>query len=98
MALINPVEIATRGYDGHVFIETPYVARDIGNAPGWFIWARNGEKYGRFPDARGAYVKLIAWPIVKTRRRPNWNGPVRAGWKTRKEALAALASIQDLIV
>lgn len=84
---MNGVEIETRNYSGHVFSEF-YVQRNPGLAPGWFVFGRNAEKYGRLPDGRGAYVMLCARPDVRPRRHPHYNGQVRRGWHLKRQAQA----------
>lgn len=66
------------------FTEGLHVRRDAPRA-GWFIFGRNGEKYGRDSDGRGAYVKCVAWRAETRHGRP-------LGWRTRREALATLPS------
>lgn len=83
------MNFSNQGYDGHVF--GAFEVRKDGSAgPGWFIFGRNSIKYGKLADGRGAYVKLCGYRAEGTSK--NYNGRVRLGWKTRKEALAALAA------
>lgn len=94
---MGEIECGFVGYSGHKFTEDLHVRRDSGHAPGWFIFGRNSEKYGKKPDGKGAYVSLVARPAVKARRHPHYNVQVRRGWRTRREALAALATVQAAI-
>lgn len=84
---MNGVEIQTVNYSGHTFTDY-FVAPNRGNAPGWFVYGRNAEKYGKLPDGRGAYVALVARPDVKPHRHPHYNCQVRRGWHTKREAQA----------
>lgn len=79
------VEIETVNYSGHSFSDF-YVSKDAGHAPGWFVYGRNSEKYGKRQDGSGAYVMLCARPAVKPRRHPHYNCRVRRGWSTKREA------------
>ena len=72
----------TPDVDGFTF----YVARDTTRAPGWYIFG--AEKYGRRPDGKGAYVMLCAWPNMPARKRFRYNGPVKRGWRLKREAMA----------
>ena len=54
---------------------------DYGLAPGWFVFGRNPE-YG------DNLVMLRARPDVKARQHPHFNGKVRRGWHTKREAQA----------
>lgn len=75
------------GYDGSNFRDG-FEPRQDHSGPGWFVFARNAEKYGTLPDGRGAYVALVAWPDKPRRACPNYNGRVRRGWRTKREAQA----------
>lgn len=44
----------------------------------WYVYGRNGEKYGHLPDGKGAYIKRCAWPTEK-------NGLAR-GWSNKRAA------------
>jgi hypothetical protein len=89
---------ANVSYSGHRFGDY-FAAQRETCAPGWFIYGRNSEKYGMHPDGRGIYVMLVAQPDVPPRRRPNYNGTARRGWRTKREAervAAYLAANPDL--
>lgn len=73
-------------YSGHTFAD--FEVRRDHKGPGWFIFGRNSEKYGRLPDGRGAYVKLCAWPDRPRRRVRGWNAPVQCGWPRKRDAQA----------
>lgn len=79
-------------YSGHVFNEDYYIA-ECNEGPGWYIFGRNSEKYGKFPDGRGVYVMLIARPDLPPRAHKHYNGKVRRGWRRKHEAKAALAAL-----
>lgn len=83
-----------KGYDGSVFIEDPEVRRDRSMGPGFFIFARNSEKYGKRPDGKGNYVKRVAWPDGKRRYHVHYNGPVLHGWRLKRDAEKALADLK----
>ena len=72
---------------GYIFTDF-YVCKDHGLSPGWFIFGRNKVKYGIHDDGKGAYVMLCARPSVKPRKHPHYNGKVKRGWHTKKEAQA----------
>jgi hypothetical protein len=79
------VEIETVNYSGHSFSD--FEARqDTSRGPGWFVFGRNAEKYGTRTDGKGAYVMLCARPSVAPRRHQHYNGMVRRGWHTKREA------------
>lgn len=81
------MNFSNEGYDGSKFYGF-YVAKDA-VCPGWLIYGRNAEKYGRNRDTgRGNYVMLCGY--VREGKWPKRNGKVRIGWRTRKEAQAAL--------
>ena len=88
------IQIETKGYDGNVFIEDPYVDRDPSSGPGWFIFARNSVKYGKKADGKGAYVKRVAWPDGKRRYHVHYNSPVQHGWRLKRDAVAALDNLK----
>lgn len=83
-----------KGYDGSVFIEDPEVRKDGSIGPGWFIFARNSEKYGKFTNGKGAYVKKVAWPDGKRRYHVHYNSPVLHGWRLKRDAEKALADLK----
>lgn len=83
-----------KNYSGHVFIEDPEVRKDGSTGPGWFIFARNSEKYGKFPNGKGAYVKLVAWPDGKRRYHVHYNSPVLHGWRLKRDAQKALEDLK----
>jgi len=84
------MNFSREGYDGTLFTDF-FVARDTCAAgPGWFIYGRDKKKYGTFPDGRGRYVMLCDY--VRQGKARNYNGRVRIGWRTKREASAALAA------
>jgi hypothetical protein len=74
-------------YDGHTFHDF-YVDIDGSTGPGYFIFGRNKVKYGTYPNGLGRYVMLCGYRVSKGHR--YYNGKVRHGWRTKKEAQAAL--------
>jgi len=76
------------GYDGTLFADY-FVARDAAG-PGWFIHGRDKTKYGVHHDGpnkgKGCYVLLCGYVREGTAR--NYNGRVRIGWRTKREAQA----------
>jgi hypothetical protein len=78
-------ELETENYSGHTFSDF-FVQRDTSRGPGWFVFGRNGEKYGRKPNGEGAYIMLCARPNVRARRHVHYNGLVKRGWNTKREA------------
>lgn len=81
------MNFSNEGYDGSLFHDF-YVARDPITGPGWFIFGRNKEKYGVSANGKGRYGMLCGYRVHKGAR--NYNGQVRHGWRTKREALAAL--------
>lgn len=73
-------------YKGRVFDQF-HARQDSGTGPGWFIFGRNPE-YG------GKLVRLCGKPNRPRRRHVHYNGAVWHGWKTKRAALEALATIQ----
>ena len=70
----------TTDYKGRVFDR--FEARQaVGYAPGWLV-------YGRNPEYGDRLIKVCARPNVKPRKFKLWNGLVRRGWKTKREAQA----------
>lgn len=78
------------GYDGTVFRDY-YAARCPHSGPGWFIFGRDSQKYGTLPNGKGAYVRLCGYRHI--RNHPHYNGKVRHGWRTRREALEQIRSL-----
>lgn len=85
---IEIVRVETASYDGHEFREDFHARQDWATGPGWYVFARNGEKYGRSADGRGSYVKLVARPAVKPRRHPHYSCKVERGFRTKAQAEA----------
>lgn len=81
------INFSREGYDGTIFSDF-FVARGTHEGPGWFIYGRDTKKYGTFPDGRGRYVMLCGYRIRRGAR--NYNGQVRHGWPTKREAEAML--------
>lgn len=81
------INFSREGYDGTLFNDFE-VRRDSASGPGWFIFGRDPKKYGTFPDGRGRYVMLCGYRVRKGHR--NYNGAVRHGWRTAREAKAML--------
>lgn len=81
------IDLVTTNYDGHAFDDF-FVSRDTSSAPGWFVFGRNSEKYGRRDDGKGAYIMLCARPDVPPRRHQHYNGPVQRGWPRKADAQA----------
>lgn len=73
-------------HEGYVF--TDFEARQSKcDGPGWFVFGSNIEKYGiHRASGKGYYIKLCARPDVKARAHPHYNGKVRRGWRTKREA------------
>ena len=65
-----------------------FVAKAPAYGPGWYIYGRCLTDY--LPDG---IVTMVARPDVAPRKYPLWNGRVRRGWHTKREALAALATL-----
>jgi hypothetical protein len=86
------IEVQTLNYHGFTFADF-YASRDDHMAPGWFVFGRDSTKYGKMPDGRGAYIMLCARPAVKPRHSRNYNGQVRRGWATKREADAVAAEL-----
>lgn len=89
-----PFILETVNYSGHAF-SAFYVRRDPGHGPGWYVFGRNAEKYGRKDDGSGAYVMRCAWPDRKPRRHPHYNGLVQAGWRLKREAQAVADALNS---
>ena len=77
------------GYDGTQFGDL-HVRRDSSSGPGWFIFGRDARKYGVNEKGEGVYVLLCGYRF--RRHHVHYNGPVRHGWRTKRDALAALAT------
>ncbi|MDR3502943.1 MAG: hypothetical protein P4L79_10195 [Legionella sp.] len=91
--IVHDIVVETKGYDGYIFIESAF-ARKGCPEPGWFIFARNGEKYGRgLETGKGNYIKMVAWPNLPLRHMKHYNGLVKRGFKSRKAALAAMEQL-----
>lgn len=88
------IVVETVNYSGHVFADF-HARRDPSTAPGWFVFGRNGEKYGRLRDGDGAYIMLCARPEVAPRRHPHYNGPVQRGWHRKSEAQAVADHLNE---
>lgn len=58
------------------------------HGPGWFV-------YGRNPDYYGGLVYLCGRPDVKPRQCAHYNGKVRRGWRTKREAAAVAARLNS---
>lgn len=72
-------------HEGYVFADF-FPMRDH-TGPGWFVFGRNPLKYGcRDDDGSGRYIKLCAFPDKPERRHVHYNGPVRHGWRTKRDA------------
>lgn len=56
--------------------------------PGWYVWGRNPE-YG------DNLIRLCGRPDVAPRRHPHYNGPVRRGWHTKREAAAIATKLNN---
>lgn len=82
---MDAVEWSSVDWKGRVFTDY-YVDRAPGSGPGWYIWGQNAEYDGRLRF-------LCGRPAVKARRLKHWNGRVRRGWATKKEAERVLAEI-----
>ena len=57
--------------------------------PGWYIYGRCLTDYRPV-----GIITVVARPDVAPRKYSLWNGRVRRGWRTKREALAALATVQ----
>lgn len=68
-----------------------FVSKDPVKGPGWFILGRN-EEYG------GRLVRNCGFPHRKPRKHVHYNGKVQMGWRTKKEALAALEEVQKALL
>ena len=80
------MNFSNEGWDGSKFHD--FHVRKDSTGPGWFIFGRNAEKYGRDENGKGRYVMLCGY--VQERRHPHYNGKVRHGWRLKKEAQSAL--------
>ena len=78
-------ELETENYGGYQF-DHFYAARDTTRGPGWYVFG--AEKYDRKADGKGAYVMLCARPNMPARKRFGYNGPVKRGWRLKREAMA----------
>ena len=77
---IDNVLIETVDYKGRVF-DRLEARRDPSSGPGWFVFGRN-EGYGDM------LVKLCARPDRPLRGHAHYNGKVRFGWRTKRDAQA----------
>lgn len=84
------MNFSSEGYDGLKF-GAFYVDKGASaEGPGWFIYGRNCEKYGRNAFGDGAYHMLCGYVREGTAR--HYNGKVRIGWRTKRAAQQALAA------
>jgi hypothetical protein len=74
-----------RDYAGRVYGEF-FVQRAPERGPGWFI-------YGRAQRVSASVVTLVARPNVPLRRTRHYNGLAMMGWRTKRDALAAIAEL-----
>jgi hypothetical protein len=81
------MNFSREGYDGTLFADF-HVRQSSSDGPGWFIFGRDKNKYGVNVEGRGCYVLLCGF--VRCGRARNYNGEVRIGWRTKREAQAAL--------
>jgi hypothetical protein len=77
---IESAEVELVDYKGRVYRQF-HARRDPSHGPGWYVFGRN-EGYG------DRLVMCCARPAVKARRHPHYNGLVRRGWRTMREARA----------
>lgn len=77
-------------HEGYVFGDF-HARRDKLTGPGWYVFGRNAEKYGKSADGKGqgSYVKLCGRPDTPMVRTRGYNRPVCPGWRTKAEAEAA---------
>lgn len=90
---LGPAIVVSEDYRGRRYADF-YVTKSPLNGPGFYIFGRNKEDYGVFPDGRGRLICLIGRPDTSERKYKLYNGRRRRGWKTRREALMALVDIQ----
>lgn len=72
--------VSLTGFRGGHFTEHT-ARRDSSYGPGWYVFGRN-------PAYNGRYVMRTAQPDVPARKHPHYNGRVKRGWRTLREALA----------
>lgn len=83
---------STTNHEGYAFSDF-HARKDPHYGPGWYVFGRNAEKYGRNADGKGSYVMLCARPDTPLRRSKGFNRPVPPGWRTKREAQAVAAAM-----
>lgn len=81
--LVPGLEYSPVCYRGLAWDSGFYIARHSVEGTGWYIHARR-------PEFGGNYVRLVARPNVGLRKHPHYNKRIRRGWRTQREAVAAL--------
>jgi hypothetical protein len=84
-AIVNeePILIQLTGFRGGHFI-SHFARRDPGYGPGWYVFGRN-------PAYGSTYTMLTGQPDVMPRKHPHYNCYIQRGWKTKSEAEAIAA-------
>ena len=79
------------GWDGTLFSDFD-VRKDSMTGPGWFIYGYDKNKFGvNLKTGKGNYVQVCGY--VRKRKARNYNGKVRCGWRTKRDAQAALSKL-----
>lgn len=76
-----PIDYKDRKYSGPYWVD-----KANGTDPGYFVYGRSFDEYGPW-----GIIKIVARPDVISRKWPNWNKRVNAGWRTKREALTVCA-------
>jgi len=77
-------------YKGRVY-DSFYVARGSHSATGWVVYGRAVPGIGR--DSYGPVIKVVAHLGQHTRKPRLWNVRPDRGWRTKREAMAFMATM-----
>lgn len=86
--MLPGIVLNTRDYRGRDFADF-YAARSPATGPGFYVYGRNGYHYG-------GVIMLCARPDVPARGHCHYNGRVRRGWRTLREARAVASALRAL--
>lgn len=80
------VEFTRTDYAGRLYGDF-HARRSASDGPGWYVYGRCPHAYG------GRLVNVCARPAVQPRKHPHYNGPIRRGFRTLREAAAVAAAL-----
>ena len=85
----NAIAVNFTDGKGREYRNNLFVDRSPAHGPGWYIFGRCLTDY-----LPAGITMLVARPDVAPRKYSLWNGRVRRGWRTKREAAAALAYVE----